>query len=665
MNIKETLSRLNKEQYKAATHTYGPLLILAGAGSGKTHTLTTRVSYLLSEKVATPKEILLLTFTNAAANEMKERIKKNLENYEGDNTEQITACTYHSFCALMLRKYGRFIGVSSNFSILTPPETVTAMSFIKEDFGDRNKIKGLNTNKIIACISEHINTERTFEEIIPKKVSNSYEDIYPEVIAYIKQLKTKYDEYKKENRMLDYDDLLVKFYELLQNEEVLNKIATRYKFIMVDEYQDTNILQAKIIKLIGSKNRNITVVGDDAQSIYAFRGADVRNILSFQDTFPECITTVLKTNYRSSNEIVEFANQSFNSSNINNFDKEMIGTYTDNESKPKCVLLDTDRDELEYEFNFIKDYFYANNTVKDIAVLSRTSKESYKLELLLDKEGIPYKKLGGLKFLEHKCVIDFLNFCKIIVNPYDELAWFSVLDVLPKIGTKRSKVIACDCKRDNFIIDNPYSHLNSIKPYLNDLHNFYIELKDSDYKTQLNKIKEFYFSMAEEKVNLSRSSESSKEKQIDAIKNDKKTIKVLLEIANDYTSIKSMLDAFTLDRTPDQKKDDNALTISTIHSAKGLEFEHVFVQNCIDGIFPGESSFISQDEFQESLRLWYVAITRAKKRLYLMVPGSILFHGEYIPGTANIFIRNIEDKTVYQNLRVGSITHHLRLFYNC
>jgi len=634
MNL-QYLDKLNKEQRKAATTVNGPLLIIAGAGSGKTTVLVNRLRYMIDMGI-NPASILLLTFTNAAAQNMLERASK-IGNGECNET---LACTYHSFCAKMLRQYGELINLDTNFSIITPSEVNDAIKFVKAE-NEKYRLRNFPSNAVVAGIlSTSINKQLSIDITIQKEYSKYYC-----FTNEIKSLISDYKKYKEEKNLLDYDDLLLRMLELLSNSIVKEKINNRFQYIMVDEYQDTNKLQEKIVFLLCGVSNNIAVVGDDYQSIYAFRGSDINNILNFPSKFSNCKVVTIDTNYRSTKEIIDVANKVMDDYANFGFKKQMK-TIKCNDKKVSVRRPKNADDEARDIFTLIQNQIKQNIPLSEIAVLERNSMSSSRLELLLENAGIPYKKLGGIKFMEHQCVLDILAYLKVITNPYDELSWFRVLDNIPGIGEAYGTKISKNCTNENFLLDKKYNH-NFFYKYLVRLHNFIIKVKEElDFSVQLDELVNYYIDIIKTKIqNMKLSDEGDRTDYLNELENTTKPIlQQLKEIALEEPDAVSFLDSLVLNATPNITDNDNCLTISTIHSAKGMEWNTVIIMDCVDEVFPKYTiEQNDKEDYSEELRCFYVALTRAKDNLYIYSPKSLINRGRHINGRISHFLNNCDD----------------------
>lgn len=611
---------LNAAQYEAAVFKDGPAVIMAGAGSGKTHTLISRVANLVDSGVQ-PERILMLTFTNAAANEMKERASNLLDKRCGN----ILACTYHKFCNMMLRRFSRELNLGE-YSILSYPEFKNMIDYVKSSNSMFDNLKGFPSAGVMAdIISISVNKSMDIYDIIFNT------EKYHKFCNYISEIETLADEvavYGYQNKKFTYDDLLVYMNKALDNPAICSTIAHRYQYIMVDEFQDTNSLQEKIILKIANFNKNIVVVGDISQSIYAFRGADVRNIQSFNTKLPDCKTIVLDTNYRSTQEILDFANEVMNH-NVNSWTYYDMRACNKNGAKPVIVKTVDNHTEADYVFNLIQDYHQKQGIpYSEIAVLERSSMMSFELENLLVQNEIQYRKLGGIKFMDYDCIGDMLAYFNIIVNPHDLLSWFRVLQLHPHIGKSFAKKVADNCNQRDFLTNNSYKS-RKFYPELIMLSNAYDKFRvHQDFYILFDDVEKFYFDTRERALLLSRMKDDAKEEERESIENDKLAVQVLKSMASKYENIVEFVDDIILDSMTEESTTDDLFTISTVHSAKGLEWSVVIILDCIEGAFPRvRPEDYGTEEDEEELRCFYVAITRAKNNLYLIAPEYRMMGG--------------------------------------
>lgn len=629
---------LNEEQYEAVTYTEGPLLIIAGAGTGKTRTMTYRAAYLIDNGVA-PSEILMLTFTNKAANEMKARVGELLGK---DKADGITACTFHSFCTRILRKYGIQIGIDHNFVILASGDDADIINMKKTE-APKHKYdkKGFPpSSKIVDIISKSVNKKQTIREI----VENQY-DKYIDFIDDITELKMLSDKYKWENSMLNYDDMLLQMNHLLDScPEVASQISDIYNYIMVDEYQDTNSLQDYILYSLRKTNRNIAVVGDDMQSLYAFRGAEVDNILTFERRVQGTKVIKLVKNYRSCQEILDLSNYAAKSA-TEGYPKNLIGLYKSGE-KPEVCQVYSQADEGTKIIDIVQKLKKDGFKYEDICILARNSIITAGLESKLNSEGIAYVKYGGTKFFDLDYVKTVLSYFRVLVRPEDEIAWFRILKVHSGIGDFYAKQIAAKCKE--FGVDHLLDIQYSKRKYsegLKSLYNALLDFQDKDLKSMTMAIIEFYT-----KTNLDRIAEMNVRDESnrtsyaeEANAHNVELIESLIPIVEHYDNITDFLDDLVLDNTnlTQNNEEEGAVVVSTIHSIKGLEYRAVIVMDCIDEIFPSVGiKYKGSREDNEELRCFYVAVTRAKEKLYLIQPLNAMSYGKSIKGKLSHYLND-------------------------
>ena len=604
---------LNKEQYDAVTYINGPLQIFAGAGSGKTRTLIYRVAYMIEHGVL-PEQILLLTFTNKAAREMRERAENMLD----ERCAKITACTYHSFCNTMLRKYADRIGWNRDFTIINGNDGAEIINILKTEKG-YNKYKRFPQGKtIVAMISTSKNKEIELYDVVEEEYSK-----YNTYITEIEELAVEFENYKAERSLMDYDDLLMYFMQLINDRtDIRDIIASQYKYIMVDEYQDTNNIQERIILKLRENIHNIAVVGDDYQSIYAFRGSNVNNILEFSDKMDNVKTVKLVTNYRSGQPILDVANSIMLNNSTEGVYKEMNSSLMCN--TPKLYTPMTQFDERDDVIAIIEKELKNGTNPKEIAILERKANSSAMIEAALTSYDISYAKYGGLKFFDRVFIQDVLSFLRVITNPHDEIAWFRILKLYPGIGETFSQRLSKLSVNQNeeFLKGNEYTRRRFYKE-LTDLYDEYQLWKTMKFETLLDYIINYYHDLRERYIKQEKfKDESDRESLIQSNDESLKDLRILKIMAEEYSTLSQFLDAIVLDAT--KKDEDDGIIISTIHSAKGLEFEVVIILDCVDGFFPSTTyGDYGSKEDNEELRCFYVAVTRAKRALYLFAPQII------------------------------------------
>jgi DNA helicase-2/ATP-dependent DNA helicase PcrA len=600
---------LNPAQLEAVTHIEGPLLVIAGAGSGKTRALTYRAAYLVEKKVS-PAAILLLTFTRKASQEMLQRAAQLLD----DRCEKISGGTFHSFANAMLRKYASHMGLDPAFGILDRVDSENLIGILRKEMQPETAHRSFPRKKTLADIfSRAVNKGLAIEEII---------DIdYPHFLDYldvINQLHHHFELRKREHHFLDYDDLLVFLHRLLSAfPEIRDRISSSYQHIMVDEYQDTNKLQAEILYLLTNVNKNIMVVGDDAQSIYAFRGANFRNIIDFPKIFPGTRIVALEENYRSiqpiltlTNVIISRAKEKYTK---NLFTRKTGGT------PPVIVNAEDEYSQSRYVIDQIKNLQRSGVALNEIAVLFRASFHSFDLEIELSREGIAFLKMGGFKFVESAHIKDVLAHMRVLANVYDRISWYRVLLLIEKVGPKGAqKIFEAIIKEKAGYTGILSAKIGRIKG-LERLMQLMATL-DAHPMTvaQMGKtIIDYYLPILKQLY--------------DDHPRRARDLEHLIEIMDRYQSLNRFLTDMALE-PPNISFEDSfyngasapdRLVLSTVHSAKGLEWHTVFVIWALDGRFPSVHTLHKEEELEEELRLMYVAATRAKEKLFFTYPGNV------------------------------------------
>jgi len=603
---------LNPEQYKVVTEAEGPSLVLAGAGSGKTRTLVYRVAYLLSKGIP-PQNILLVTFTNKAARTMQDRVEMLLK----AKPKNLWSGTFHHIGNRSLRLYAKGLGYKADFGILDEEDSLDLIKVSMKNLNIKFSQERFPRPKVIrAVISFSINSGKSIDQTL--------EDLYPYFLSFHESIKAIQDEYeykKKISNVMDYDDLLTKWLWLLKNiTEAKERFTKQFKYILVDEYQDTNHLQANIIRSLSEYHRNVLVVGDDAQAIYSFRGADVSNILRFPNSYKDTKIFKLEFNYRSTPEILELANDLI-SHNVNQFEKRL---HTVKESLDKPALIEVT--DLYAQASFIAQRVLELRdegvSLNDIAVLFRAHYQSAEVEMELIKRNIPYIVRGGVRFFEQAHIKDVLSYVKIIMNPLDELAWIRALTLHPGIGTSYAGRIF-DEFAESGSIENVLSPAfdNSLPARTrNGFKQFKKILKSISDKELIKKPDEI----------IRRVVESGYENYVythfDNAKDRIDDLHELINFAHTYKSLRSLLHDITLresfkgETINEAPSRDEYLVLSTIHQAKGLEWNSVFLIGLCEGQFPHPKSIGEPVQLEEERRLFYVATTRAKNDLYLVHP---------------------------------------------
>jgi len=636
------LEKLNDRQREAVEHGIGlpdgkiggPLLIIAGAGSGKTNTLAHRVAHLIVNG-ADPRRILLMTFSRRAASEMARRVQRICRQVLGDNAAIMTdalawAGTFHGIGARLLRMYAEQIGLSVDFTIHDREDSADLMNLVRHDLGFSAKQSRFPTKSTcIAIYSRVVNSEASIKEILKSS--------YPWVLEWeeeLKQLFAAYVEAKQTQNVLDYDDLLLYWAQMVSEPELAEDVGNRFDHILVDEYQDTNRLQASILMSLAPGGRGLTVVGDDAQSIYSFRAATIRNILDFPKEFspkPADVIT-LDRNYRSTQPILAAANGVIELAR----ERYTKNLWTDRASEQRPMLV-TVKDEID-QAAYIVEQVLANReigmTLKQQAVLFRTSSHSNALEIELTRRNIPFVKFGGLKFLDAAHVKDMLAVMRFAQNPRDRVAGFRVLKLLPGIGPQTAGKILDTIASD----PEPLQSLAEIPPpaKTGDDWPAFVTLvsalrkAEAGWPAEIGTVRMWY------EPHLERIHEDADTRKDDLLQ--------LEQIAGGYASRERFLTELTLDppdATSDQAGvpllDEDYLILSTIHSAKGQEWRAVFMLNVVDGCIPSDLGTGSTPELEEERRLLYVGMTRARDSLTLITPQRFFTHGQNAQGDRHVY----------------------------
>ena len=627
----DILKDLNQDQQKAVLAVDGPILILAGAGSGKTRVLTHKVAYLIKEKGIEPQNILCLTFTNKAGQEMRERIKKLLSNQaikkEKTSITQLLnysitlpfSGTFHSFCARILRKEGKEIGIPVNFSIYDEADQLKIIKKVMKKLDISTK-KFL-PKSVLTTISQAKN-----ELISASEYQQYVKGYFQETVAKVYFL---YQKLLKENDALDFDDLLAETVRLFEKEpQVLKKYQDQFRYILIDEYHDTNHAQYELTKLLSDKWKNICVVGDCSQSIYSWRGADFRNVLEFKQTFPEAKVFHLEQNYRSNQNVLDAAFSVISK----NTTHPILKLWTKKEKGEPIYLYEAknETNEAEFIFRAIKKLSGGKTeNLKNFTVLYRTNAQSRIIEEMFLKNGLAYVLVGGVRFYDRKEVKDILSYLRLIANPKDMVSFKR----LEKIGKRRLKNFLEFASKLNFSLTNPSTAVDkNVK--LNELTTMEIMDKILEVTNYL----ELYDPKTEE--GLMRL----------------ENIKELRSVAAQFPDLTEFLENVSLvqqEYLPSKSvswkqgknsKVVNAVTLMTMHSAKGLEFPAVFIIGMEEGLFPHSRSLMEKEELEEERRLCYVGITRAKERLFLTYAKRRLYFGNRMTNPISQFILDIPQK---------------------
>ena len=616
------LDTLNKEQKEAVLHTEGPLLVLAGAGSGKTRVLTTRIAYLINKKGIDPSSILAITFTNKAANEMKDRVMKLV----GADTFEMQISTFHSFGLSILRKYYSRLGFESNFTIVDSDDSITLVKKILKELNldpknynpkaIRNRISGAK-NEILSPddYSRYANTD--FEE----KVVEVYR---------------RYEEILLKNNSVDFDDLLILPIKLLkENPDILMYYQERFKYILVDEYQDTNEAQYILIKMISAKYKNICVVGDESQSIYSFRGANYKNILNFEKDYKNTKVVLLEENYRSTKYILNVANDIIKN-NINKKDKN-LWTQKEDGNKVRYYRALNEKDEAYHVVEKIKDLLINGEKRNEIAVLYRTNAQSRNLEEALLKENIPYKVVGSFYFYKRKEIKDLISYLKLIYNSNDDTSLTRIINVPKrKIGIKTLENLEVAAREKNISM---YDAITKGKEL--DFKNLIEEIKEKKNDLSLTELIDLILDKSGMLEELKSEKSLEADIRIENL-NEFKSITKNFEEKYGLISLEKFLEEISLvSDIEEHNNNTDLITLMTVHSAKGLEFDNVFIIGLEEGLFPHMNSFSSNEEMEEERRLAYVAITRARKYLELVNAKKRIIYGNESSNPPSRFINEI------------------------
>ncbi|MEZ4887169.1 MAG: ATP-dependent helicase [Chitinophagales bacterium] len=603
---------LNPSQFLAATTLKGSILVIAGAGSGKTRTITYRLSYMIESGIP-PESILLLTFTRKAAHEMVKRSSQLLQNKAVD---RVMRGTYHAFSNHILRKYAKIIGLSANFTIIDTVDSQDIIDLIRNELNFTKKSRAFpRKNRVQNIISKSRNCNIPIKSVLEREYTALLE--FEEELVSIANV---YKKYKRGNQILDYDDLMEILRDALRdNLQFRRKVQADFQYIMVDEFQDTNVVQKEIVDLIAKKNRNLMIVGDDSQSIYAFRGANFENILTFPATYPECKVIKLEQNYRSTQDILNFTNNIVKNAKIG-YPKKLFSTNA-NQWKPIICKFYDQEEEADFIADKIMELREKDISLDQVAVLYRNTFHGNFIQAALLQRNIPYVVVGGIKFVERRHVKDIIAYLRLILNPLDAVSWNRILKMISGIGKVTASKIVDEIAKNKGKIDftnfekRKYgSALTDLQDALNKAANPNIPIASKidilrKYYTPLLKLKE------------------------DDYETRLKDVEVLYTLACRYENLEKFLSDFALDppsaKFQDQvrplidESEDKPVTLSTIHSAKGLEWYAVFVPHLIDGVFPSSRSLSNIDDMEEERRLFYVACSRAKEQLYLTLPSYV------------------------------------------
>ncbi len=636
------LSDLNPVQQQAVTHTEGPVLILAGAGSGKTRVLTYRTVYLMTEKQIPGNNILMVTFTNKAAGEMKERVRRLLENMEGSYTLPFMG-TFHSFCSRLLRIEGRHIGLSPSYLIYDSDDQKTLIRNILK--GMDIDVKKVNPAAIHSIISQSKNENISFLEYA-QVAKGPYQQVVSQVFE-------NYEKRLREVDALDFDDLLTKSIQLFREApEVLNKYQDLFKYIMIDEYQDTNHVQYTITRLLSQKYGNLCVVGDMSQSIYKFRGADIRNIIAFEKDYPKTKVFSLEENYRSTQYILDTATAVIS----RNTGHKVLKLFTRNPTGLPVTIYEA-QNEIDESYYIIKQIVNNDFLYKDVAVLYRTNAQSRSLEEAFIKNSIPYKLIGGLRFYDRKEIKDLLAYLRCFRNPKDKVS----LERITKIGKTKLKKFQ-EFQTQYAQNQPPITPVSN--PQTPEFSFFENAQSVPEIKSSPQGFTENPFALSYEQTALQTLQLLEKiieiTDYIDYIDDGTEmgagrveNIKELKTVAAQYPSIDQFLENVSLLEGPETisgrhkvESEYNAVTLMTLHAAKGLEFKHVFIVGWEEGLFPHSRSLLDNNELEEERRLAYVGITRAMQDLFLTYTLNRTIYGSQQTSIVSRFIADIPEALI-------------------
>jgi len=617
-------AELNEQQLAAVTAPPGPLLVIAGAGSGKTRTLTYRVAYLLENGID-PRNILLLTFTNKAARQMLDRVA-NLLSVDASG---LLGGTFHSVGNRILRRHGSALGYSSGFTIMDREDQKDLINAVVASAGiDPKEIRFPKGDVLAEIFSFVVNTEKTLEELLAEKFP-----YFLPLLDKIKDVQARYGKKKKATNSMDFDDLLEKTLSMFQQHERIAEFYRRqFQFILVDEYQDTNKIQADLVDLLARDHRNLMVVGDDAQSIYSWRGANFQNILEFPKRYPDAQVFKIEMNYRSLPEILEVANAAI-AANVQQFRKSLQPTRESNAVKPALVALNDGAEQAQFVAQRILELRDEDVDLSEIAVLYRAHYHAIELQLELSRRGIPYQITSGIRFFEQAHIKDVTSFIRFVANPRDEVAFKRMVKLLPGIGNRNA---------DNLwrAWENSLNERGEVTSWGKLFLSMNVTVKSKKAWEQLahtldeiapggqpNPPSEMITSIVEaiydEYAKVNFTNYELRREDLDQLAVFARQFKDVHEFLAQLALI-SNVDA---EAAPNQTSDKEAVNLSTVHQAKGLEFHTVFVIWLTDGMFPSSRSLDTRDALEEERRLFYVAITRARDELYLTLPHMRLSGG--------------------------------------
>ncbi len=639
------INKLNEMQHRAVTTTDGAILILAGAGSGKTRVITNKIAYLIEEKNVNPYNILAITFTNKAAKEMLSRVEEMI----GEDSRRVWISTFHAFCSKVLRIEAHHLDYDNNFTIY---DTTDKQTLIKNcmDALDYSK-QSISPSLIASEISKAKDSM-----IDANEYENTYESDY--IGSKIAKVYSLYQQELKKNNAMDFDDLIYNCIRLFkEHKDVLEKYQFKFKYIMVDEYQDTNYSQYLLIKMLSAMHKNICVVGDDDQSIYTWRGADIRNILEFEKDFDNVLQIKLEQNYRSTSNIINAAHSVIKKNNERK--EKKIWTDANDGEKIKLYSATSERDESNYvAVNIKKMVDNQGYDYKDFAVLYRANSLSRTYEEAFMKYGIPYKIFGGLKFYDRMEIKDILAYFRIIDNKFDDISLKRIINV-PKrsIGAKTIEKIEAYARQNNMSILDAMDEVDDIVSTTKtreSVKKFKLLISSLKALANVLPVSELLDKVLENtnyrKLYLEENSVEN-QSRLENIEELKSVVREF-ELNSEDKTLSAFLQNATLSTDMDEKiKNDNYVNLMTIHSSKGLEFRSVFLVALEEDIFPSSRSILEESKLEEERRLCYVAITRAKEKLFMTRSTMRLLYGKTNCNIVSRFVGEIDTNFIESDNR--------------
>lgn len=602
---------LNAAQYEAVMHNNGAALIIAGAGTGKTRTLIYRVARLVEDGVD-PKSILLLTFTRKSSSEMLRRAAILLDG----RCQDVSGGTFHSFAHQTLRRSARLIGFDSNFSVLDQSDAEDVVNLLRGNVlgNDKSAKRFPRKQTLFSMYSAAVNRVQDIEEVVRTDYPH-----YEGDIEEITRIYHSYGQYKRTHNLMDYDDLLLHLLTVCREvPEVRRQFHAVYRHILVDEYQDTNTLQHEIVLHLAGKAENVVAVGDDAQSIYSFRGANFQNILKFPESFRQCRVIKLEENYRSTQPILNLTNEIIKRAAFG-YDKELY-THKSGGEAPAIICSENEQQQSKFIVQQVLELREQGVPLEDMAVLFRSGFHSFDLEIELNRANIPYQKFGGFKFIETAHIKDMIAYLRVLLNPKDAVSWNRILLLLDGVGPRTAAVII------EAVMDGRLTFGKT--------HDLALAGTKGEHVLMLfdllRRIAPEHVAVDEKVAQVVQYYRPLLKKKYDDHNKRQKDVDTFLDIAERYRSLNALLADMALEAPIESvtdvaktDKEEELLTLSTIHSAKGLEWNSVFVIWALDGRFPPSKSFDTLDSLEEERRLMYVACTRAKEHLYITYPMNI------------------------------------------